>query len=188
MRLGFDPAPIQAYLAELGYPLDPARLVESERQIPSALCYVRHNGHVLMLKRLKEPFAGHWTAPGGKLKQGERPVDAVIREMKEETGLTVSGLELKLVCSETGADRYYNWLLFVFTAREFQGELIPCDEGELRWVPLEDLKRFRLPDIDRKILHYVLEESGAPRFMRVAYAADHTVASLDVEPLESYCD
>ena len=33
----------------------------------TALCYVEHNGRVLMLRRRKEPFAGHWTAPGGKL-------------------------------------------------------------------------------------------------------------------------
>ena len=109
----FDAPAIRRYLDELGYPVDPNRLVDHPNQLPSTLCYLVDSGRLLMLRRRKEPFAGHWTAPGGKIKPGETPLEAVFREMHEETGLTVVEPQLKVVCSESG-DTDYNWLLFIF--------------------------------------------------------------------------
>lgn len=175
--------PIRAYLSGLGYPIDPRLLVDNPRQRPSTLCYLVDSGRLLMLRRKKEPFAGHWTAPGGKIIEGETPEQAIIREVHEETGLTISDPLLKAVCLESGDDPNYNWLLFIFRAHSFFGTLTESDEGELRWLDLDDLDRHLLPDIDRKILSYVLADAEHPQYIRVNYAADHSVETLTVKPL-----
>lgn len=173
----FDAPAIRGYLDDLGYPVDPRRLVDHEGQLPSTLCYLVDAGRLLMLKRRKEPFSGHWTAPGGKIRPGETPLDAVVREMREETGLEIIDPRLKAICSESG-DEFYNWLLFIFRAHRFEGEPRESDEGVLEWIPLEELPGRRLPDVDRHVLSYVLDDAADPHFIRVVYDANHDVAEF----------
>jgi len=178
----FDVEPIRSYLEDLGYSIDPRALADAPEQRPSTLCYLVKDGRLLMLRRRKEPFSNHWTAPGGKLEAGETPAQAVVREMREETGLAVSGLTLRAVCSERGGEAY-DWLLFVFRATDCEGTIQPSDEGELRWLPLDELDRFLLPEVDRKIMQYVLDDESGPRFLRVVYAPDHSVLEFEVKDL-----
>ena len=177
----FDLEPIRSYLKSLGYDIDPRSLADAPEQRPSALCYLVAGDRLLMLRRKKEPFSEHWTAPGGKLEPGETPVEAIRREMMEETGLRVDGLTLRAVCSELGGEAY-DWLLFIFRARDFEGEVGPSDEGELRWLPLDELDAWPLPEVDRKIVRYVLDDEG-PYFLRVVYTPDHHVGELEVKKL-----
>lgn len=174
--------PIRRYLAELGYAVDPLDFIERPEQRLSTLCYLLVDEHLLMLRRRKEPFSNHWTAPGGKIEDGENPAEAIVREVREETNLTVHQPELKAICSEIGADEY-NWLLFIFACRSYEGELVASDEGELRWLPLAQIDQWPLPDIDRHILRYVLDDEPTPYAMRVVYTPDHRVASFDVRSL-----
>jgi len=173
---------IQAYLTQLGYPISPARLVENEAQRPSTLCYIVDRGRLLMLRRKKEPFANHWTAPGGKIVEGETPPQAIVREVFEETGLTIANPTLKAVCSEVG-EANYNWLLFLFRAESFYGEVTEGDEGELRWISLDLIDDFLLPEIDRKIMPYILGDAPHPYWMRIEYASDHSVARFQKRSL-----
>lgn len=179
---GVDMQPVRRYLAELGYAVDPADLIARESQRLSTLCYLSVDERLLMLRRRKEPFSNHWTAPGGKIKDGEDPRQAIVREMREETQLSIREPTLKAVCSEVG-EAEYNWLLFVFACHHFEGDMVASDEGELSWIPLSELEEWALPDVDRHILRYVLDPSPAPHFIRVEYTSDHHVASFDVCPL-----
>jgi len=172
-----DAPAIRRYLRDLGYPIDPSRLVDRPDQLPSTLCYLVDSGRLLMLRRKKEPFADYWTAPGGKVKPGETPREAIEREMREETGLVISEPKLKAICSETG-DVNYNWLLFIFRAHAYTGDLTAGGEGELRWLPLDELDSWRLPEVDRHIMPLILDEAADPHFVRIVYDEDHNVAEF----------
>lgn len=166
--------------------------VDPDRQRLSALCYVEHGGRVLMLRRHKEPFAGYWTAPGGKLVPGEDPRQAVLREVCEEAGLVLEPPELRLACSETGVGEAYNWVVFVFRARpavdRAAPELLagprPTREGLLDWLPVEQLPGAQIPDVDRRLLPFILAAPGEPPYLvRIHYGADNDVGRMHVEPL-----
>lgn len=178
---------IANYLKDMGYPISPMSLIDREEQRPSTLCYIVEEDRVLLLKRRKEPFQHHWTAPGGKIDEGETPLEAIKREIWEETGLTVYNPTLRAVCSEKG-EADYNWLLFLFRARSYSGELVESDEGELRWVPLDRLNDYTLPSIDRKIIPYVLGDDSQPYYMNVDYAPDHSVKTFQVKSLADLVD
>lgn len=106
--------------------------------ILSVLVYLFRGQDVLIMKRNKEPNLGLWVAPGGKIEAGESPHEAACREMFEETGLQVSNLRLRGLCTEVSARPDWNWLLFIFVARGFSGDLCPdLREGQLAWLPLE---------------------------------------------------
>lgn len=179
--------PIEMYLKDLGYSIDPRDLVVSNSQRPSALCYLADSGRLLMLKRRKEPFSQHWTAPGGKLEDGETPQEAVVREVWEETGFTVEKPQLRVICSESShpQDVDYNWLLFVFRADSYSGELIQSDEGELRWLPIDELHQWNLPEVDRRIMEFALNDELGPQYVKVEYTPDHQVKHLESVPLEA---
>lgn len=165
---------------------------DPERQRLSALCYVEHDGRVLMLRRRKEPFAGHWTAPGGKLLPGEDPREAVLREVHEETQLLVDRPKLRLIASETGPE-HYNWLLFFFRARPEIGfasrQLLTgpreTREGRLDWLSADGLAEETIPQVERKLLPYIVaKDSAPPYFARIHFAPDNSIAEMAVHPME----
>ncbi len=100
----------------------------------------RADGRVLVQNRRDAAWGG-LTFPGGHVEPGESLVDSVIREMREETGLTV--LHPRLVGSKSwmqkdGSGRY---LVLVYTATEYKGELQPSEEGDVRWMTPEEMRR-----------------------------------------------
>lgn len=151
--------------------------VEPELQHISSLCYLESNGKLLMLQRRKEPFQGFWTAPGGKLEPLEEPRQTIIREIWEETGLTLKSPTLKMITSETGEGRDYNWLVFIFLAHDFSGSLKESDEGTLQWIPKSLLLDSSIPDVDWKLLPLIFEE-GKRYFVRLSYNHLHQVDTL----------
>lgn len=186
-------AAVDRFLAVEGLALRCSQLFEDpDRQRLSALCYVVHGGRVLMLRRHKEPFAGYWTAPGGKLLPGEDPREAVQREVREEAGLALERPELRLACSEVGVGLAYNWVLFVFRARPVVDGVPPellagprsTGEGLLDWLPVDRLASCHIPDVDRRLLPYILAPPGDPPYhVKIRYDAHHGVADMQVRPL-----
>ncbi len=100
-----------------------------------AVCYIRQDGRVLLQLKADGRFGGGWwNAPGGKLDDGESAEEAVTREVKEETSLSVSGLH------EHGTLTFYfgdtaepDYLVHVFSTRHFTGEPRDSEEGRLQW-------------------------------------------------------
>jgi 8-oxo-dGTP diphosphatase len=112
-----------------------------------------------MLHRTKRPddiHAGKWNGLGGKFQPGESPEECVLRELCEESGLTISHPHLcgLLMFPAFKGD---DWYVFVFTATEFSGELKENDEGYLQWIPDADLETLPLWPSDHIFLPWIKE-------------------------------
>jgi 8-oxo-dGTP pyrophosphatase MutT (NUDIX family) len=151
--------------------------VNPDLQRISSLCYIESEGRLLMLQRVKEPFRGFWTAPGGKLEPFEDPRQTVIREIWEETGLTLKDPQLKMINSETGPEPDYNWLVFIFWANEVSGSLEESDEGILKWISKEQILNSQIPEVDRRLLPLIFEAEKR-YFVRLKYNDLHQVEYL----------
>jgi 8-oxo-dGTP diphosphatase len=119
--------------------------------ILATLCYIKHEGHTLMVYRNKKPndmHAGKWNGLGGKFEPGESPENCVRREVWEESGLQIRNPKLHglLMFPNFKGD---DWYVFVFTVREFEGELIDSPEGRLEWIPDEKLTSLSLWESDQ---------------------------------------
>lgn len=99
---------------------------------------VVRDGHLLMVQRDTEPGRGLWSVPGGRLETGEYLNDAVVREVQEETGLSVQVGELLGILEVVG-DPHYVILDFVATTGDDQTPQAGDDVANVRWVPLDEV-------------------------------------------------
>lgn len=105
----------------------------------TVLCLVHREGKLLLQNRVKPDWRGY-AIPGGHVEPGESVVDAVIREMREETGLTVSHPRLCGIKQfPIDGGRY---LVLLFETEEFSGTLRSSEEGRMVWVPREKLSDY----------------------------------------------
>ncbi len=96
-------------------------------------------GNVLIEEKVGRNYKG-LIFPGGHLERGEPIVDSVIREIKEETGLTISDLQICGVKDwiQKDGSRY---IVFLYKTNSFSGEIKSSSEGEVFWIPLDELKK-----------------------------------------------
>lgn len=126
----------------------------------ATLCYLRQNGCTLMIHRVKKEndiHAGKWNGLGGKLDRGESPEECVIREVFEESGLRIVKPELRGILTFPNFAHEEDWYAFVFTASLFEGTLIDSAEGNLKWIPDEELLSLNLWEGDRVFIPWLLE-------------------------------
>lgn len=165
--------------------MDPESIRRGPEQIKAAMCYIFDQGRALMIKRIKEPFKGCLVAPGGKFEDGETPGECIKREIWEETGLYIKNFTLKIVTSELGP-KHYNWLLYIFTCRDFEGKVRESNEGKLTWVKIDALKHGNMSDIDKRMLPYVLDDKKY--FMKLRYDEHKNCTIEDIEIIdERFC-
>ena len=108
----------------------------------TVLCLLRDGDRYLLQDRAKKDWPG-FTLPGGHVEPGESFVDAVIREMKEETGLTIEAPRLcgvKQFPILDGGEEKGRYIVFLFTAERYSGALVSSQEGQMHWVKESDLK------------------------------------------------
>ena len=95
-------------------------------------------GRVLLVRRGTEPMMGHWSLPGGLVELGEKLLDAVVREVKEETGLEVEPLELVELINRVlrqGERVQYHYVIADYLCRVTGGVLrASSDAEEVRWT------------------------------------------------------
>lgn len=127
--------------------------------ILATLCYLKRDGHTLMVHRVKKPndiHAGKWNGLGGKFEAGETPEECVIREIFEESGLSIYNPKLcgLLIFPNFKGD---DWYVFVFTASEFSGQLIDSPEGRLEWIEDGHLSSLNLWESDHIFVPWIQE-------------------------------
>ena len=109
--------------------------------ILSTLCYIEKDDKYLMLHRTKKKNdinKDKWLGVGGRFEEGESPEECIIREVKEETGLTLKNYQLRGIVTYV-SNKWETEYMYIFTATEFEGDLIECDEGDLEWIEKEKI-------------------------------------------------
>ena len=102
----------------------------------TVLCMIQDGNRVLLQNRVKEDWKGY-TFPGGHVEAGESFVDAVVREMKEETGLDI--LDPRLVGIKQFPIENGRYIVLLFKVTKFCRDVVSSEEGEMEWVELEKL-------------------------------------------------
>lgn len=143
----------------------------------TTLCYIENNDQYLMLHRTtKQNDENHnkWIGVGGHFEAGESPEDCLLREVKEETGLTLLSYKFRGIVTfvyDTNPAEY----MCLFTADSFCGEMISCNEGELKWIPKSDVLNLELWEGDKIFLKKLLQtQSSDSEFFSLKLVYDKT--------------
>lgn len=111
----------------------------------TVLCYIKKNNHYLMLHRNKKKNdmnKDKWIGIGGHIEENETIEEALLREVKEETGLILVSYSKRGYIKFINND--YEEEMFLFSSDEFEGEIINCLEGELHWIEKKDILNLNL--------------------------------------------
>lgn len=113
---------------------------------------VDKQGRILITQRsLKKQLGGLWEFPGGKVEEGESPVQTLIREIKEEVNLDVTGFDFLSQIHHDYASHQVT--LFVYRVQSFHGKALCCEEqSALRWVAPQQLKDYAFPEANHAII------------------------------------
>ena len=109
----------------------------------TVLCLIQDGNRILLQNRVKKDWQGY-TLPGGHVEPGESFVDAVIREMKEETGLDI--LKPRLVGIKQFPIDDGRYIVLLFKTESFSGQVVSSDEGEMKWVECDRLSEINTVD------------------------------------------
>lgn len=144
----------------------------------TTLCYLERDGQYLMLHRVKkenDENRDKWIGIGGKFEEGESPEDCVLREVREETGLTLTAYRYRGLVTFV-SDRWPTEYMHLFTATGFEGEMTDCDEGELAWIDKQALLALPLWEGDKVFLRLLDQE--VPFFsLKLVYEGENLVSS-----------
>ena len=145
----------------------------------TSLCYIEKDGRYLMLHRTKKAGDENhdkWIGIGGKFEAGESPEDCMLREVREETGLSLDSWCFRGIVTFV-SDEWGTEYMHLFTAHSFTGTLLDCDEGELKWV-----KKDRIPSLPiwegDKIFLRLLDERADFFSLKLCYQGDKLVRAV----------
>ena len=144
----------------------------------TTLCYIEKDDAYLMLHRVKkvnDENHDKWIGVGGKFEVGESPEDCLLREVKEETGLTLTDYRYRGLVTFV-SDEWGTEYMHLFTATGFEGEIQSCDEGELVWVPKAEIENLNIWE-GEKIFFRLLVKSDKFFSLKLTYKGDALVGS-----------
>lgn len=136
----------------------------------TVLCLIQDGNRILLQNRVKEDWKGY-TLPGGHVEPGESFVDAVIREMKEETGLDIIAPQLAGIKQFPIKDGRY--IVLLFKTEQFKGKVVSSDEGEMEWVEYDKISEINTVD-DLAELLKVIKSPNLTEFQYVVNGDEWT--------------
>ena len=140
----------------------------------TTLCYLEKDGCYLMLFRNKkehDPCEGKWVGIGGKFEPGETKEECLLREVREETGLILTDYSYRGVV-HFQSDELPDEEMYLFSAAAWEGEISVCDEGELQWIPKEEILSLNLWEGDVYFLKPMLRGESEIE-ITCRYEGDH---------------
>ena len=144
----------------------------------TTLCYITRGDEVLMLHRVKKQNdinKDKWIGIGGKFEGEESPDECLLREAKEETGLTLTDYRYRGIVTFV-SDRWPTEYMHLFTCNEFQGELNrECGEGVLTWVEKDKIKNLPIWEGD-KIFFDLLDNKKTFFSLKLVYSGDKLIS------------
>lgn len=142
----------------------------------TTLCYIEKDDKYLMLHRVKkENDLNHdkWVGVGGKFEPDETPEECMLREVREETGLTLTKYQFRAILTFL-SDEWETEYIHLYTASEFTGTLLECDEGNLEWIPKSEIDKLKLWEGD-KIFFKLLRETDDFFSLKLRYEGEKLV-------------
>ena len=155
----------------------------------STLCYIEQDGKYLMLHRTvkkQDVNKDKWIGVGGHFERNESPEECLLREVREETGYTLTSWKYRGIVTFVYGEDVTEYMS-LYTADGFAGEPIPCDEGELEWVEKDKVLELNIWEGD-KIFFRLLNEDYPFFSLKLVYDLTDTLqyAALDGKPMETY--
>ena len=139
----------------------------------TTLCYLERGEDYLLLHRTKkenDENRDKWIGVGGKFENGESPEDCLLREVREETGLTLTSYRFRGIVTFV-SDHYPCEYMHLFTATEWTGTPTACDEGELAWISKKEFASLPMWEGDKIFLDLLDQE--IPFFsLKLTYQGD----------------
>lgn len=142
--------------------------------INTTLCYIQRGEDYLMLHRIKKQNdlnQDKWIGVGGKFEDKESPEDCLLREVREETGLTLTSYRYRGIVTFV-SDRWPTEYMHLFTADSWTGELKECDEGVLEWLPRRRLLELPHWEGDAIFLDLIAREDTPFFSLKLCYEGD----------------
>ena len=148
----------------------------------STLCYLENDrGEYLMLHRVKKKKdvnQDKWIGVGGKFEGEESPDECLLREVREETGVTLTGWRFRGVVTFLTDGGWEGEFMYLFTADRWEGDFLPdCTEGTLEWVKKEAVPSLPIWEGD-KIFLKLLAEDHPPFLLTLEYAGDRLIRAV----------
>jgi 8-oxo-dGTP diphosphatase len=129
----------------------------------TTLCYIENdkNEYLMLHRTKKENDQSHdkWLGVGGKFESDESPEECLLREVKEETGLTLTDYRFRGMVTFV-SDNWATEYMHIFTASKWEGRLTECNEGELVWIPKTDVMDLKIWEGDRLFLKHLINDEN----------------------------
>ena len=125
----------------------------------TVLCYIEKDQDYLMIYRNKKEndmSEGKWMGVGGHIEKGETPDEALIREVKEETNLTLLSYEMRGIIYFQNDD--YEEVMYLYTSDKYEGTLSDCNEGDLYFIPKNQISSLPIWEGDKIFLKYLEDD------------------------------
>ena len=133
------------------------RAVSVQVTLVAACALVDSDGRVLIAERpAGKAMAGLWEFPGGKVEDGERPEETLIRELKEELGIVVSEPCLAPLAFASHAYPGFHLLMPLYVCRRWEGTALPKEGQRLAWVKPNRLKDYPMPPADEPLISHLM--------------------------------